>query len=108
MSVFDAETLAWVKNKIEITTGRVVDSRSDVYGSMHVLCSGWQGMERYAKAYKCEAKQGMIANLSVGLQNAIDRLELLGQDCGELRTILIECDEILGCRWALKPGEAAK
>jgi len=92
----DEETLAWVKNKIAITTGHPVETRSEVYGSMHVLCSGWQGHERYVKAYRCDDKQGMIANLSVGLQQAIDRLEALEQDCGELRTILIECDEILG------------
>jgi hypothetical protein len=96
----DEETLPWVKNKIAVTTTLKAETNSELYGAMHILCSEWQGMERYTKAYKCDQKQGLIANLAGDLGRAIDRLEALGQECSEMRATLAKTDEILGCRWA--------
>lgn len=98
----DEETLPWIKNKIAGTTTLKAETNADVYGAMHVLCAEWQGMERYTKAYKCDQKQGLIANLAGDLQRAIDRLEAVGQDCSELRATIVKTDEILGCEWASK------
>jgi len=99
----DAETLPWVKNKIAVTTTLKAETNSELYGAMHILCSEWQGMERYTKAYKCNQKQGLIANLAGDLQRAIDRLESLGQECSEMRDTLAKVDEILGCPWVSNP-----
>jgi hypothetical protein len=91
----DKETLGWVKNKIALTLNRPIETRPDVYGAMRVLCSERDGYDRYVKAYRCDDKQGMIANLSVALQQAINQLEALGQDCAALTATLTECDERL-------------
>lgn len=98
----DEEALPWVKRKIAATTTMTPKSNLELYGSMHVLCNAWQDMERYVKAYKCDQKQGLIANLAGDLQRAIDRLESLGQQCDEMRATLAKIDEILGCQWAAK------
>jgi hypothetical protein len=92
----DEEALPWVKRKIQATTTLKAETNSELYGAMHVLCSDWHGMQQYIKAYKCEEKQGLIVNLSRGLQEAVDRLEGNGENCEELREVLRKADQVLG------------
>lgn len=94
----DEETLPWVKEKIRKTTSHKIETNADLYGAMHCLCSDHRSMEVYIKAYKCEEKQGLIVNLSRGLQEAVERLEGNGEDCSELREVLAKANEILGVK----------
>ena len=91
----DEETLPWVKQKIQKTTTLRAETNSELYGAMHVLCSDWHGMQQYIKAYKCNEKQALIANLSRGLQEAVERLEGNGENVEELRAVLKKVDEVL-------------
>lgn len=99
----DEETLPWVKKKIQTCTNLKAETNSDLYGAMHCLCSDHRSMEVYIKAYKCEEKQGVIVNLSRGLQEAVERLEGNGENCEELRAVLKKADEVLG----VKSGHSA-
>jgi len=92
----DEETLPWIKRKIQSSTDLKAETNSQLYGAMHVLCADRHGMETYIKAYKCEEKQGLIVNLSRGLQEAVERLEANGENCEELRAVMKKADEILG------------
>jgi len=84
----DEETLPWIKEKIRKTTSHKIETNADLYGVMHCLCSDNRSMEVYIKSYKCEEKQGLIVNLSRGLQEAVERLEGNGENCEELREVL--------------------
>lgn len=96
MAFTDEETLPWIKRKIQSTTRLNAENNTELYGAMHILCSEFNGMERYVKSYKCDDKQGAIANLYVALQQAIDRIELTGGECSDLRNVLAEVDRKLG------------
>lgn len=89
------ETLEWVKRKIK-AIGLKADSNRDVYGSMHILDSGYRGMEYYIKSYKCDKKQGLIANLAHNLQEAVTQLEECGKDCSAFKATILKTSEILG------------
>jgi hypothetical protein len=91
----DEEALPWVKNKIQTCTDLKIENNRDLYGAMHVLCSDRHGMETYVKAYKCDDKQGVIANLRRGLADAIYMLEELGACTTSLRQIAKKADEAL-------------
>ena len=75
--------------------GPQADSKSHIYGAMHFLDSDHNAMERYTRAYKCDEKQGLIANLSADLALAIDRLELRREDCSLYRETIAKVDETL-------------
>ena len=91
----DQETLPWVKNKIRSCTDLKIETNGDLYGAMHCLCADRHGMETYIKAYKCDAKQGVIANLRRGLADAIYMLEELGACAESLRQIAENADSVL-------------
>jgi hypothetical protein len=91
----DEETLPWVKNKIRTCTDLKIESNGDLYGAMHVLCSDRHGMETYIKAYRCNDKQGVIANLRRCLTDAITMLECVKVDCSALREQLAQADKVL-------------
>lgn len=92
----DKEMLKWVRDKIHATTNLKAETNRELYGAMHVLCSDRGQMDRYIRAYKCNEKQGVIANLSDALQRAIEQLEASGQDAGEFRAAMKKADEVLG------------
>jgi hypothetical protein len=91
----DEEALPWVKNKIQTCTDLKIENNRDLYGAMHVLCSDRHGMETYVKAYKCDDKQGVIANLRRGLADAIYMLEELRACTTSLRQVAKKADEAL-------------
>ena len=93
------ETLEWVKLKIK-AIGLKADTNRDVYGSMHILDSGYRGMEYYIKSYKCDEKQGLIANLAYDLQEAIIKLEECGKDCTGFKNTILKASETLGINMA--------
>ncbi len=94
MSFTDEETLLWIKGKLA-HAGLLSATNRDVYGSMHILASDRQGMEAYIRAYKCDHKQGVIANLTAALHVAVDTIDRLGGDSSDLRSIMEASDTIL-------------
>lgn len=92
--IADEEVLPWIRRKLEVI-GLESDTNAKVYGSMHILGSDRRGMEAYMRAFKCEHKQGVIANLTAGLILACDRLENAGLDASDFRKVLLDADTIL-------------
>lgn len=92
--ITDEEVLPWIRKKLE-TIGLKSETNADIYGAMHILGSDRRGMEAYMRAYKCELKQGVIANLTAALHQASDALEHYGLSADDYRTILKNADEFM-------------